>query len=131
MSSVLLTFQAAAEHVRTARLVAVSVARRCGLDEATVEDVRLAVGETCARAVSRCLLAGCPSAITVQVDDGGERFMVSVTDAAGEVDLPDESVALALVRSLADAVDFGAVPPPACGRVRLCWNRLQASPPGR
>lgn len=34
--------------VRTARLVAAAVARRAGLDEVLVEEIRLAVGEACA-----------------------------------------------------------------------------------
>lgn len=54
MPPVVLTFSPAAEHVRTARLVVVAVARRAGVGEARLEDVRLAVGEICARAVSRC-----------------------------------------------------------------------------
>ena len=56
--TVALRFQAAPEHVRTARLVAVTVARRAGIDEVRVEEVRLAVGEMCARAVRRSLQNG-------------------------------------------------------------------------
>ena len=44
-------FTALPAHVRTARLVAAAVARRCGLDEAVLDEVRLAVGEACSRAV--------------------------------------------------------------------------------
>ena len=44
-----LELPATAEHVRTARLVSVAVARRMGLDDELVEEVRLAVGEACAR----------------------------------------------------------------------------------
>ena len=39
-------------HVRTARLVAVAVARRAGVDEDVLDEVRLAVGEACSRAVA-------------------------------------------------------------------------------
>ncbi len=46
-----LSFAALPEHVRTARLVAVAVARRVGLDDDRLDEVRLAVGEACARAV--------------------------------------------------------------------------------
>jgi hypothetical protein len=38
-------------HVRTARLVAVTVARRAGFDEDVVESVRQGVGEACAMVV--------------------------------------------------------------------------------
>jgi anti-sigma regulatory factor (Ser/Thr protein kinase) len=39
-------------HVRVVRLVAVSLARLNGISEEAVEDVRLAVGEACGRAVA-------------------------------------------------------------------------------
>ncbi|HZG94399.1 MAG TPA: ATP-binding protein, partial [Mycobacteriales bacterium] len=39
-------------HVRTARLIAAAVARRCGVDDAVIDEVKLAVGEACSRAVS-------------------------------------------------------------------------------
>nr|WP_246314964.1 ATP-binding protein [Kineococcus aurantiacus] len=41
-----------AEHVRTARLVAVSVARRAGFGEDQLDEIRIAIGEACARAVA-------------------------------------------------------------------------------
>lgn len=50
-SVVELSFAPLPEHVRTARLVAVSVGRRVGLDDERLDEVRLAVGEACARAV--------------------------------------------------------------------------------
>ena len=51
MPTVELLFSALPEHVRTARLVAAAVARRAGVDEAVLDEVRLAVGEACSRAV--------------------------------------------------------------------------------
>ncbi|MCW2715973.1 MAG: anti-sigma factor, partial [Frankiales bacterium] len=39
-------------HVRTARLVVVAAARRAGLDDERVDELRLALGEACGRAVS-------------------------------------------------------------------------------
>lgn len=48
-----LDLPATPEHVRTARLVSVAVARRLGLDDPLVEEVRLAVGEACARHLLR------------------------------------------------------------------------------
>ena len=51
MATVELRFSALPEHVRTARLVAAAVARRAGVDEAVLDEVRLAVGEACSRAV--------------------------------------------------------------------------------
>jgi Histidine kinase-like ATPase domain len=51
MESVEIEFTALPAHVRTARLVASAVARQCGVDEAVLDEVRLAVGEACSRAV--------------------------------------------------------------------------------
>jgi len=48
MATVELRFSALPEHVRTARLVAAAVARRAGVDEAVLDELRLAVGEACA-----------------------------------------------------------------------------------
>ena len=50
MAHVELTLPALPAHVRTARLVGVAAARR-GLDDGLVDEVRLAVGEACSRAV--------------------------------------------------------------------------------
>ena len=98
-----LSIPPAAEHVRTARLVAVAAARRAGLDEESVDDVRLAVGETVARAVVRCGAGA--GAVAGDVDlvlrDEGDRFVVEVTDASDPaVPDADDGVALALVRAL-------------------------------
>ena len=52
MPTVELRFSALPAHVRTARLVAATVARRSGVDEDLLDEVRLAVGEACSRAVA-------------------------------------------------------------------------------
>ncbi|GLU47210.1 ATP-binding protein [Nocardiopsis ansamitocini] len=51
MAIVQLTISALPAHVRTARLMATAVARRAGIAESTLDEVRLAVGEACSRAV--------------------------------------------------------------------------------
>ena len=51
MATVEMTFTPLPVHVRTARLVATAVARRSGVGEALLDEVRLAVGEACSRAV--------------------------------------------------------------------------------
>jgi len=82
--TVALRFQAAPEHVRTARLVAVAVARRAGMDEVRLDEIRLAVGEVCARAVRRSLQSGKPAGdVLVELDDQGPTLDVVVTDRAG------------------------------------------------
>lgn len=88
VATVELRFSALPAHVRTARLVAAAVARRSGVDEAVLDEVRLAVGEACSRAV-HLHRRHCPDrpVLVVLVDDAG-TFHVSVTDEAptGETD---------------------------------------------
>jgi anti-sigma regulatory factor (Ser/Thr protein kinase) len=117
-----LRFQPAAEHVRTARLVAVATARRAGMDEARLDEVRLAVGEVCARAVRRSQRAGVQERLLVAMDDGSATFAVEVTDHAGAVDLEEEHIALALVRGLADVVTVLDGPGGSGGVVCLTWQ---------
>jgi serine/threonine-protein kinase RsbW len=90
MATVEVTFTPLPVHVRTARLVATAVARRSGVAESLLDEVRLAVGEACSRAVE-AHLRHCPGQpIRVALTDDGERFKVVVTDAApgSEHDLP-------------------------------------------
>ncbi len=82
MATVEVTFPPLPAHVRTARLVATAVARRSGMDESLLDEVRLAVGEACSRAVE-AHRKHCPGQpIRVALSDDGERFEVVVTDAA-------------------------------------------------
>lgn len=82
MATVEVTFPPLPAHVRTARLVATAVARRSGIDESLLDEVRLAVGEACSRAVE-AHRKHCPdNPIRVALCDDGERFEVVVTDAA-------------------------------------------------
>lgn len=127
MAIVTLRFQPAAEHVRTARLVAVATARRAGLDEARLDEVRLAVGEVCARAVRRSGRAAVTERLLVRMDDGRADFSVEVTDHAGEVDQGEESIALALVRGLADVVTVVDGPGGHGGAVCLTWHSRSAT----
>jgi len=52
MATVRLSFSPAPVHVRTARLVGVAVARRAGVAEELLDEVRLAIGEARTRAVA-------------------------------------------------------------------------------
>jgi anti-sigma regulatory factor (Ser/Thr protein kinase) len=95
MATVELSFTALPAHVRTARLVATAVARRSGVDESLLDEVRLAVGEACSRAV-----AGhqryCPTEpVRLALTDLAGRFEVEVTDTCtpGSAWRGDEAVA--------------------------------------
>src|ERR1700733_13464575 len=90
MATVEVTFTPLPVHVRTARLVATAVARRSGVAESLLDEVRLAVGEACSRAVE-AHQRHCPTEpIRVSLTDDGEQFQVVVTDAVpgSERDLP-------------------------------------------
>jgi len=83
MATVEVSFTALPAHVRTARLVATAVARRSGVDEALLDEVRLAVGEACSRAVEAHRLY-CPAEpVRIALTDSAGRFEVEVTDAGG------------------------------------------------
>jgi anti-sigma regulatory factor (Ser/Thr protein kinase) len=68
-------------HVRTARLVAAAMARRSGVAEGLLDEVRLAVGEACARAVRLHERHGMAEAVVVEFAEG-DRFGVAVLDRA-------------------------------------------------
>ena len=140
MPTVEVTFTPLPAHVRTARLVATAVARRSGVDESLLDEVRLAVGEACSRAVEahRKHCPGMP--VRVVLSDDSERFEVVVTDAApaeemsadlasspvtpeidGVVHQLPPGVGLAVISGLADDV---RVSPSGDGTsVAMSWKR--------
>jgi serine/threonine-protein kinase RsbW len=82
MATVEMSFTPLPVHVRTARLVATAVARRSGVEEALLDEVRLAVGEACSRAVE-AHQAHCPGEpVRIELTGARGRFEVVVTDAA-------------------------------------------------
>jgi serine/threonine-protein kinase RsbW len=82
MSMVEVAFSPLPAHVRTARLVAVAVARRSGVADSLLDEVRLAVGEACSRAVE-AHREHCPAEpVKIELTDTGGRFEVVVTDSA-------------------------------------------------
>ena len=134
-------------HVRTARLVVVAAARRAGMDDELVDELRLALGEACSRAVGLHArhAPSTPVKVTVRDDPGG--LIVTVTDvgpAAGPApddlaeglldggsaadELVDPDVALAVVTGLVDAVE---VEPSATGTtVTMRWPLPAGAHPG-
>ena len=81
MSTVRLSFSPAPVHVRTARLVGVAVARRAGVAEELLDEVRLAIGEACTRAVALHRQYGLPDLVLVEMSNEGS-YTVRVTDRA-------------------------------------------------
>jgi anti-sigma regulatory factor (Ser/Thr protein kinase) len=82
MPTVELLFSALPEHVRTARLVAAAVARRAGVDEAVLDEVRLAVGEACSRAVGLHRSSGVDTPVRVLLTEDEKKFSISVGEEA-------------------------------------------------
>jgi anti-sigma regulatory factor (Ser/Thr protein kinase) len=90
MATVELSFSALPAHVRTARLIVTAVARRSGVAEVLLDEVRLAVGEACSRAVE-AHQRHCPDE-PVQLElisDGDRRFEVIVSDTVPGEDAAD------------------------------------------
>ena len=110
MATVEVTFTPLPVHVRTARLVATAVARRSGVAESLLDEVRLAVGEACSRAVE-AHLRHCPGEpIRVALTDDDEQFEVVVTDA-----VPDPGHGMPSGAAAADGDDAAAAGPDGFG----------------
>jgi anti-sigma regulatory factor (Ser/Thr protein kinase) len=94
-STVSLAFSPDPAYVRTVRLVAAAVARRAGVADELLDEVRLAIGEACTRAVALHRRHGLMSLVNVSMSDGG-RFVVRVTDRGpveSALDEPGETTA--------------------------------------
>ncbi|MBK3646269.1 MULTISPECIES: ATP-binding protein [Streptomyces] len=133
MATVELRFSALPEHVRTARLVAAAVARRAGVDEAVLDEVRLAVGEACSRAVGLHQSAGITSPVQVKLVEEEKQFSIEVGDeapratpgdrapgAAGDdVETEEDEMGLAVISGLVDDVEVSAGK--HGGSIRMTW----------
>ncbi|TJZ42839.1 ATP-binding protein [Streptomyces piniterrae] len=142
MATVELRFSALPEHVRTARLVAAAVARRAGVDEAVLDEVRLAVGEACSRAVGlhasndiaapvRVLLIEDEKSFSIEVGDGVPGG--AGTDAAAGAGLEgaeggdaegEDEMGLAVISGLVDDVEVTSGE--NGGVIRMSWPTAAA-----
>nr|WSX50595.1 ATP-binding protein [Streptomyces sp. NBC_00974] len=137
MATVELRFSAQPEHVRTARLVAAAVARRAGVEEAVLDEVRLAVGEACSRAVGLHRTNGLNAPVRVVLTEEEKVFSIEVGD---EVPGPDggpgvgmpgmeavldpdvegeDEMGLAVISGLVDDVEV--ISGEAGGTIRMRW----------
>ena len=136
MATVEVSFTPLPAHVRTARLVATAVARRSGVAEALLDEVRLAVGEACSRAVETHR-AHCPAEpVRIALTSLDGRFEVEVNDtgpAAGAAARPGSPAAghavglppgfgTAVIEGLADDVEI---------REAGGWTSIRMSWPSR
>jgi anti-sigma regulatory factor (Ser/Thr protein kinase) len=131
-----LRFSALPAHVRTARLVATTVARRSGVDDDLLDEIRLAVGEACSRAVGQHARSGLHEPVSMRLHSEPGSFCVEVADVvplgvplvrisspadlldADPADM-DESLGLALLAGLVD--DVQVVPGVDGVVVRMTW----------
>ncbi|WP_225837725.1 ATP-binding protein [Streptomyces sp. NK08204] len=132
MATVELRFSALPEHVRTARLVAAAVARRAGVDEAVLDEVRLAVGEACSRAVGLHQSSGITSPVKVALIEEEKQFSIEVGDEAphavrgegtaaqeGEAEAEEDEMGLAVISGLVD--DVKVTTGENGGLIRMTW----------
>jgi len=84
MSTVEISFTPLPAHVRTARLIAAAVARRSGIEGALLDEIRLAVGEACSRAVGVHQRTAVANPVTLTIKDESDTFVAIVADSAGE-----------------------------------------------
>ncbi|MFG2477988.1 ATP-binding protein [Streptomyces fagopyri] len=135
MATVELRFSALPEHVRTARLVAAAVARRAGVDEAVLDEVRLAVGEACSRAVGLHQSNGISAPVRVTLIEEEKQFSIEVGDEAprsapgatapgaspggADTDTEEDEMGLAVISGLVDDVEVSA--DEHGGLIRMSW----------
>lgn len=142
MATVELRFSALPEHVRTARLVAAAVARRAGVDEAVLDEVRLAVGEACTRAVGLHQSNGVAAPVRVALIEDEKQFSIEVgdeaphatpgdrepgsgPDGADELEAEGEDeMGLAVISGLVDDVEVTAGE--GGGLIRMTWPTTPA-----
>ncbi|MEU1286452.1 ATP-binding protein [Kitasatospora sp. NPDC005856] len=136
MATVELRFSALPEHVRTARLVAAAVARRAGVDESVLDEVRLAVGEACSRAVGLHQRGGIGGTVRVALTDQEKRFLIEVEDEAGPAAVPasgadegvepdEDTLGLAVITGLVE--DLEVTNGTDGGLIRMSWPVSVAS----
>ncbi|MER7673925.1 ATP-binding protein [Kitasatospora sp. NPDC096128] len=136
MATVELRFSALPEHVRTARLVAAAVARRAGVDESVLDEVRLAVGEACSRAVGLHQRGGIGGTVRVALTDQEKRFLIEVEDEAGPATVPasggaeggdpdEDTLGLAVITGLVE--DLEVTNGADGGVIRMSWPVSVAS----
>lgn len=113
--TVRLVFGASAVHVRTARLVAVTVARRGERPEDQVECVRQSVGEACALALRS---ASPEQRIAVEIDDDTPGLIIRVWPVI-DAWSPAGALPRAVLVGLTDSMEIDRVD--GLPALRLTW----------
>ena len=136
MATVEVTFTALPAHVRTARLVATAVARRSGVAESLMDEVRLAVGEACSRAVETHAVQCPDKPVRLALSNQAGRFQIEGINAGrpaqgplgasggrgagpGESAIMPPGFSLAVIAGLADDVEISETE--AGTSVKMSW----------
>ncbi|MGF7234333.1 MAG: ATP-binding protein [Frankia sp.] len=118
MAAVELRFSPLDEHVRTARLIAAAVGRRSRVAGVLIDEVKLAVGEACARAVALHRRAAPDELVLVRLIGDEATFTIEVRDygPTGE-DLPptQDGARLSATQLMADDERLAAGQPTGLG----------------
>ena len=110
-ATVRLAFPPEARLLGTIRLVVGIVARKAGMGEEGIEDLKVAVSETCAVAVGDLNRADSGEPIEVDLVETADRFGIEVRDrapaasaapGAADAEVDDRELGLALVGALVD-----------------------------
>lgn len=109
MAVVELLLQPLPSHVRTARLVVVAAARRAGLDDELVDELRLAIGEAASRAVGLHAHHAPDTPVQITVTDGAGGLVVAVTDQGPKAGPPPDDVSADLLDAGPERADFTGV----------------------
>ena len=112
MAEVELRLDPVPTHVRTARQVAVALARRAGLSAEALDEVRLAVGEACGLAVALHQRGAAAGPVIVIFEDG-HGLAVQVRAAVPLVVADGEEAVRVLAGAVADSGGEDALPPAA------------------
>jgi anti-sigma regulatory factor (Ser/Thr protein kinase) len=104
----------------TVRLVVGIVARKAGMGAEGIEDLKVAVSETCAVAVGDLARAGRHDPIEIDLVEAPDRFGIEVRDRApasaqdpggpGDPEVDDRELGLALVGALVDDLKTSTLP---------------------
>ena len=102
------------QYVGLARLVVTTAARQAGMTSDRLEDLKIAVSEATANAISAHQRAGADEAVSLVFGvTGSDQFAVTIADAGFVADGDgtrswnnDGNLSVTLIRGLADVVDF-------------------------
>jgi serine/threonine-protein kinase RsbW len=116
--TVRLTIPAKAEYITLVRLALSGLSQSRQLSDETLGDLKLAVTEACSNSVRHAYRDGHPGSVEVvyevhsdrlviEVSDDGQGFAVAERHGAQDAALTEGGLGIAIIRELADELEFG------------------------